>query len=215
MEAKGASANLTRKSEMKPIKTLLLASALTGLMSFAHAGHWDHGRHHRARVTDVVPVYKTKQVPQEVCHSVYRERRRHDHRHDYRRDERRRHSRAGALIGGIAGGIIGHQVGRGEGQIATTAVGAAIGAVLGSRIEKGHVRHAGYRDRGHKKTRCHVEYRSEERLVGYRVSYRHRGHEHTRFMRERPGRWVELSKRDRREDRRWRRERRRDEYRRW
>ena len=182
---------------MKPIKTLFVAAALSGVMSFAHAGQWERGPGHQARVTDVVPVYKTERVAQEVC------------RPDHRDDDRRRHSQAGAVIGGIAGGIIGHQVGRGDGQIATTAVGAVIGAVVGNQIDNGRLVQVGHR--GRDEARCHVEYRTEERLVGYRVSYRHRGHEHTRFMRERPGRWVELDRRDRREDR----QHRRDHDRRW
>ncbi len=174
---------------MKTIKTLLVATALSGVMSIAHAGHWDHGRHQRARVTDVTPVYKTERVPQQVCRSVYREDRRH---------ERRGHSQAGALIGGITGGIIGHQVGRGDGQIAATAVGAVVGAVVGDRIDNGRLQPAHYREPVRESTRCHVEYRREQHLVGYRVSYRHRGHEHTRFMRERPGRWIEIDRRDHR-----------------
>ena len=185
---------------MKPIKTLFVAAALSGVMSFAHAGQWERGPGHQARVTDVVPVYKTERVAQEVCRPDHRDGRRHDHRDD----DRRRHSQAGAVIGGIAGGIIGHQVGRGEGQIATTAVGAVIGAVVGNQIDNGRLVQVGHR--GRDEARCHVEYRTEERLVGYRVSYRHRGHEHTRFMRERPGRWVELDRRDRDEDQQHRRE---------
>ena len=190
---------------MKSIKTILVATALSGVMSFAHAGQWEHGPGHRARVTDVVPVYKSERVAQEVCRPGHREGRRGDHRYD----DRRRHSQAGAVIGGIAGGIIGHQVGRGDGQIATTAVGAVIGAVVGNQIDKAHLLRVGHR--GRDEARCHVEYRTEQRLVGYRVSYRHHGHEHTRFMRERPGRWVEVGGRDRREDRGHRR----DDDRRW
>lgn len=169
---------------MKTFKTILLATALSGAMSFAHAGHWEHGRADRGRVTDVTPVFKTERVPQQVCDRVYR---------DGRYDDRR-HSQAGAVIGGITGGIIGHQVGRGDGQIAATAVGAVLGAVVGDRIDNGGLQRVGYR--GREQTRCHVEYRREQRLVGYRVSYRHHGHQHTRFMRERPGRWVELDRRD-------------------
>lgn len=182
---------------MKTIKTLLLVTALSGIVSSAHAGHWDHDRQERARVTDVTPIYKTERVPQQVCGTVYRE---------GRGDRRHRHSQAGAVIGGIAGGIVGHQVGRGDGQIAATAVGAVIGAVVGDRIDNGGLQQVDYRPRGREHTECRVEYRDERHLVGYRVSYRHYGHEHTRFMRERPGRWIEIDDRGERH-RDWRRDR--------
>lgn len=97
----------------------------------------------------------------------------------------------GTIAGGIIGGVIGRQFGGGKGRDAMTLAGTLIGAAVGrDRVERRHARgygharhdrHHGYRGERVVEARpvryCETryEYRDEERIDGYRVTYDYNG----------------------------------------
>ncbi len=159
------------------IVTLALGAALAGP---ARADTWAEPAasvfHDRAKVVDVKPLKEIVRVPvadrecwtEEVTVPA------------------RRHP-AGLVAGGIIGGVVGNSLGRGHrDQGIATVAGTVLGGVIGNAVAGPARPHIEQRQR------CRVteKYYEEERLSGYRVTYRYRGREFTREMAERPGRYV-------------------------
>ncbi len=166
-----------------------LALVLPGLAAADHDNgrRSDRGRYVYARVIKVVPVvrYVNVKVPVQECW-----------------DERRTVQTAppntggATVVGAIIGGVIGNQFGGGSGRAATTAVGALIG---GSLAQKAAVRRAEAEGRyGSSETyvvqRCGTtyEYREEERIDGYDVTYRYKGDTYLTRMPSDPGKRIRL-----------------------
>ncbi len=130
----------------------------------------------RAKVIRVDPIYNLieHEQPRRDCYTeeVYGS---------------RTHSDPGAtLVGGILGGVIGHNLGHGD--RGATAFGTLVGATIASNnstYEEPYSRDV---------RRCTVrtDYVQEERMVGYRVTYRYRGHDYTTRMDRDPGKFVRL-----------------------
>ncbi len=103
-------------------------------------------------------------------------------------------AQGGALVGAILGGVVGHQFGSGRGNDAATVAGTLIGAAIGS--EGARSRHAGYDVEriARPVERCKTRYRShrEERIDGYRVTYRYRGQTYMTEMPYDPGRRIRV-----------------------
>ncbi|MBT8067904.1 MAG: glycine zipper 2TM domain-containing protein [Gammaproteobacteria bacterium] len=106
----------------------------------------------------------------------------------YTVDRRSRHN-GGALVGAILGGVIGHQVGSGRGNDAATVAGTLIGAAIGN--ESSRKRHEGYGEERIARPieRCETRFQShqEERIDGYRVTYRYHGQKYSTVMPYDPG----------------------------
>lgn len=106
---------------------------------------------------------------------------------------RREHSATGTILGGVIGAAIGNHLGhkRPNKQVGAVA-GALLGASIGNDISRKHARHhGGYSEQVEKCQTVHdtVE---EERVVGYRISYRYRGNTyHTRTERD-PGDTIKV-----------------------
>jgi uncharacterized protein YcfJ len=176
---------------------LLGIVATAGLGLFSGLAHADHDRYDRydrydrherwrdegsdyARVLDVTPlVERVRRVdPVEVCW-----------------DEERavsRGDRTGAtLAGGLLGAVVGHQFGSGSGRRAATVVGAVIGGAIANdsaaRREARHGDDDGYGVRREQRCGVQEEVRFEERVRGYRVSYRYRGRDYVTEMPYDPG----------------------------
>ena len=88
------------------------------------------------------------------------------------------------LVGGVLGAVIGHQIGHGDGRGVGTVAGALIGGAIGHGMAQEQARRdtvSGYRDdeyravQGEQCVTRAVE-RHEDRIDGYRVTYRYNGH---------------------------------------
>lgn len=143
------------------------------------------------RVQHVEPVYKVfeHRVPHETCwkETVRVDRTRHG-RHD---------SATSTLVGGVIGGAIGHAVGHGK---SNKKLGAVVGSVIGMSVG----RDIGEKNNKHRHNdtpyyedveRCDVRYttRTEERLMGYDVTYKYQGQRYTTFTKEHPGKRIRLA----------------------
>ncbi len=98
-----------------------------------------------------------------------------------------------ALMGAIVGGVIGHQFGSGRGNDVATVAGALIGAAIGNGSAHDH---HGYRQTRHSRPvqRCETEIRQqrEQRIDGYRVTYRYNGQRYVTRMPYDPGRELRV-----------------------
>lgn len=161
---------------MKALHGILFAAAGLVVAGCATAGDTRGGTTYDwAEVLDAKPVYEYERVPvsREVCW-----------------DEEVRHSRrgdggtAGTVLGGLIGGLAGHQVGSGSGNTAATVAGTLAGAAVGREASRGPSR-----DSYSVEERCRLErdYREEERLAGYRVTYLYGGETYTTRTRRDPG----------------------------
>ena len=102
-------------------------------------------------------------------------------------------SGTGPIIGAVIGGAVGNAVGHNK---RNKQVGALVGAVLGASIGNDIVNASPDRSRVRYETR-HVcdtftEYRNEERLLGYDVSYEYAGQTYTARMKRRPGSEIRI-----------------------
>lgn len=102
---------------------------------------------------------------------------------------------APTLLGAVIGGVIGHQIGSGRGNDAATIAGGLIGAAIGN--DSARRRNAGMHSvetHGRPVERCKTSYRQhrEERIDGYRVTYRYHGQKYQTRMPHEPGRKIRV-----------------------
>lgn len=164
----------------RAITGTVLAITLAGGQAMAGGldRHDSHALPHGAKVISVAPVYTSIDLAMS------------DGRCGPPDDDRRgRDAVAGTLIGGIVGGIVGNQVGKGSGNTATTIVGTVIGAVVGHEIGREFGDDARV-DPGSRRCGPEGHHETRRKLVGYRVTYRHRGRVHETHTDEHPGNHV-------------------------
>ncbi|MEX1032259.1 MAG: glycine zipper 2TM domain-containing protein [Cellvibrionaceae bacterium] len=165
---------------------LITALVLLAVSSTALA---DRNRHvDYARVTDARPIYEsyTRKVPYEECHvETVR----------YDRDSGAYRSATGTILGGVIGAAVGNKLGHKKrnkqvGAVAGAVLGASIGRDISHRNNEHHTV-SEYRD----VERCTTRYRheSEQRLVGYDVSYRYHGSEYRTTMDRHPGDRIKVA----------------------
>lgn len=163
------------------MRTLSLAIATAGLV-FA-SGVNASPRSEWARVLRADPIVEAYRVPvsQEVCHAQPVT--------VVERGSRRSDNRAPALIGAVIGGVIGNQFGKGSGRDAATAAGAVLGYQAVRNDQKRHDVYYGGGTYTTYQDVCRIEtrYVTEQRVVGYDVTYRHRGELHRVRTDHRPG----------------------------
>ena len=130
-----------------------------------------------AQVVEAKPVWQTVRIPveQDVCWDE-----------PVQRVVPARRSAAPKILGAIVGGVIGHQFGGGSGQDIMTAAGAALGASVAAdqqyrnnpdRYYSGTERRCGTR----------TEYRHEERVIAWDVTYEFNGALYNARLNEAPG----------------------------
>ena len=100
---------------------------------------------------------------------------------------------ASTLVGAIVGGVVGHQFGSGRGNDAATVAGTLIGAAIGNdagRRNHGYVSHE--YSRPIERCSTHISQRREQRIDGYRVTYRYKGQTYATRMPYDPGRKIRV-----------------------
>ncbi|MBT8086553.1 MAG: glycine zipper 2TM domain-containing protein [Gammaproteobacteria bacterium] len=179
---------------MKTRMTTLLAAAMllaTTTSAFAdheyRVGRGDRAVYDYAKVISSQPMinYVTVRTPVRECWQEMQY---------YTVDRGARHTSGGALVGAIIGGVLGHQVGSGRGNDAATVAGTLIGAAIGSENARSHRADYGVERVARPVKRCETSYQSrrEERIDGYRVTYRYRGQTYMTEMPYDPGRKVRV-----------------------
>lgn len=161
---------------MNRMNTILISTCLALAATPVMAGHPGKGTDW-ARVLDARPLYETVRYPvnQEVCWDEQA----------WRREPRAR-SAAPVILGSIIGGVIGNQFGGGNGNVALTAAGAVLGGSIGANASHRRNPDGYYAVR---ETHCSVErdWRTEQRVVAWDVTYKYRGQVYQTRMREQPG----------------------------
>lgn len=107
---------------------------------------------------------------------------------------RRRSTGGSALVGAIIGGVVGHQFGSGRGNDAATVAGSLIGAAVGSESARQANRRRSTEVYSRPVQRCAttMETHEEERIDGYKVTYRYNGQRYTTEMPYDPGREIRV-----------------------
>ena len=174
---------------LKISKPVLLAAVLMPALVLADHGNTRYERanyervsYDRAKVVAVEPLYETVSydVPREQCY-VERVPSRHDGRHG--------RSATAPIVGAIIGGALGNAVGHKKrnkqvGTVVGAILGGSIGADIGRRNHRNY-QHVSYSDQ--QVCRVVSDTREEERLLGYRVTYRYAGETYTTRMDRDPG----------------------------
>ena len=173
----------TKAMNVRRVMTGLAAvSLLTALSAQAAAAQYDY-----ARVISSEPIirYVTVNTPVRECWQET----------EYYTVERPvPGSGVRTLVGAMVGGVIGHQFGSGRGNDAATVAGTLIGAAVGS--DAARQRHDGHDVEriARPVERCETRYQSrrEERIDGYRVTYRYHGQKYVTEMPYDPGRRIRV-----------------------
>ena len=170
-----------------------LALVVPGLAAADHDDdrRTDRGKIVYARVIKVQPIirYVTVKVPVQEC---WDERRYRSRYHSAYPD-----SGGATIIGAIIGGVIGNQFGSGHGRRATTALGALLGGSLARDAAIRRAEREGRYEQPHQSyvvQRCATsyDYREEERVDGYEVTYRYKGDTYMTRMPRDPGKRIRL-----------------------
>lgn len=149
-------------------------------------GRSDRAQYDYAQVISAQPIinYVTVKTPVRECW---------EETQHYTVDRNAGRRGGGTLLGAVIGGVIGHQFGSGRGNDAATIAGSLIGAAVGNdaaakRHPYGEERHA------RPVERCETSYRShrEERIDGYRVTYRYHGQKYMTEMPYDPGKKIRV-----------------------
>jgi uncharacterized protein YcfJ len=152
--------------------------------------NYDDADYAWARVVDVEPIVERFDVPvnRDVCYDEPYEY--YEPRYEYV-DGRHRDTSGATVLGAIIGGALGNTVGRGDGRRAATVAGALIGGSIahsnarrrGAYYESGAYVHRGSRE----VCDTRVDYRRDERVIGYDVTYRYNGRNYHTRTDEHPG----------------------------
>lgn len=146
-----------------------------------------------ARVVHVEPQYRTVRVeaPREQCWEervAYNDNHYNDSGYNNGRSHAGGKSYTPQILGAVVGAAVGRKFGRGRGQDAATVAGAVLGGSIGRDINRQHRSHRRGHDNAHHNRRhqsnqyqvierCETvnDYRTEERVDGYRVEYEYEG----------------------------------------
>ncbi len=178
-----------------PATVTALCTVLTMSPVMASVGHHEYRDSpymDYAKVVDVEPIVRLVRVSEPRRECWDEEVTRYN-----RQTSRRPGSFTPLVIGGIVGGVVGNQFSKGKRRDALTVAGALLGASVGRDIYRRHRENGG----GHIETpyvttehRCRVidEFHEEERVEGYRVTYRYKGKTFVRRMDHDPGRRIRI-----------------------
>jgi uncharacterized protein YcfJ len=175
------------------IKTWITAVFLIGVAGTAFADHDyrvarnDRAMFDYAKVISSQPIvnYVTVKTPVRECWEEMQY---------YTVDRRSRYGGGGTLVGALIGGVVGHQFGSGRGNDAATVAGTLIGAAIGSDASRKRYDGYGVERVARPVERCETRYeaRQEERIDGYRVTYRYHGQKYMTEMPYDPGNKIRV-----------------------
>ena len=192
--------------------SLALVSALA-LAGPASANYRDASVQ-RAEVLSADPIVERVEVevPREVCHNEQVPTRgysdRYDSRYENRYGQNTRRSKTPGIVGAIVGGAIGNAVGNGK---TNRRIGTAVGAILGGSIgvdisrrnqqvrRDAHWEEDRYgasqpvRYRTERVCRVERDYRVEEHISGFDVTYAYGGETYSTVLDHDPGRYLDVS----------------------
>lgn len=166
-------------------KTKLAALASTAMLlgtSAAHAATYDY-----AKVISSQPIvnYVTVKTPVQECW---------EETQYYSVNNHTGRNAGGTLLGAIIGGVVGHQIGSGRGNEAATVAGSLIGAAIGNGAARNNRNGNNAAQQARQVQRCKTSYREqrEERIDGYRVTYRYNGQKYQTEMPYDPGQTIRV-----------------------
>jgi uncharacterized protein YcfJ len=165
-----------KEAMMKRSNSIWISSCLALAMVPAVSAHAGNGTTW-AKVVNARPVYETVRYPvdQEVCWDE----------EVWRRQPAAR-SATPVIVGSIIGGVIGNQFGGGNGKVALTAAGAVLGGSIGNDVS--HRRNPdGYYVVTERRCTVETDWRTEQRIVAWDVTYKYRGDLYQTRLREQPG----------------------------
>ena len=185
--------NRTINSKSK-LAALATAAMLLGISGSALADHEyrtarnDRAMYDYAEVLSSQPIvnYVTVKTPVRECW---------EEMEYYTVDHRPRGTAGGTLLGAVIGSVIGHQIGSGRGNDAATIAGGLLGAAIGNdSARRRNGDNYGVETRGRPVERCKTSYQEhrEERIDGYRVTYRYHGQKYQTEMPYDPGRQIRV-----------------------
>ncbi|GAB7128969.1 hypothetical protein JCM19000A_34770 [Silvimonas sp. JCM 19000] len=153
---------------MKSLVLMLSLASMAGVAAEAQAAEY-------GRVISTTPVVENYSNPQQSCWTE-------------QVVVQQPHNYGGALLGGIFGGLLGSTVGRGNGNVAATAAGAAIGALSGDNAAN-----QGNTSVQNVQKCTTVQGQTQQRIIGYDVTYEYSGQRYTTRMAYDPGNRVPIS----------------------
>lgn len=178
------------------IKPKLAALASAAMLLGTPAAYADHdyrssrddrAMYDYARVVSSQPIvnYVTVKTPVRECW---------EETQYYSVDRHAGHRGGGTLLGAVIGGVIGHQIGSGRGNDAATVAGSLIGAAIGNDTARKRHGESGVEQHARPVERCKTSYREhrEERVDGYRVTYRYNGQKYVTEMPYDPGQKIRV-----------------------
>ncbi len=191
------------------LATLMLAGAAQADRKWDHPGRgnaygrdWNRGNDY-ARVLHVAPLISRQRVSVPIRDCDYRGDSGRDYVRDYAYDRRAQDRAAGTILGGVAGAVIGHQLGHGDERKVGAVAGAVLGAAIGNEVARNDNRYEDrdgrrydqrYDQRYDNTPRCRTthEWRYDERIHGYRVTYEYGGRRYITEMPYDPGRRLRV-----------------------
>ena len=173
---------------IKPKLAALASAAMLLGTSAAFAGHDypaggnDRASYDYAQVISAQPIvkYVTVKTPVRECW---------EETEYYTVNNNVGNTAGGTLFGAVIGSVIGHQFGSGSGNDAATVAGGLIGAAVGNNAARARNGQGGVEQHSRPVKRCNISYREhrEERIDGYRVTYRYHGQKYMTEMPYDPG----------------------------
>ena len=165
------------------ITGLALALALASPAALAGRDRYSNKYFDTARVVQVEPIIRTVRMnePREECYDEEIMVRKNGYR-----------SATPTIAGGIIGAVIGNQFGSGHGKDFMTVAGTLLGGSIGRDIGYHHDRYGRYVTTT--ETRCNIvnDIHEEERIDGYKVTYRYHGEEFVTTMPYHPGKRIKV-----------------------
>ncbi len=96
------------------------------------------------------------------------------------------------ILGSIVGAAVGRQFGRGRGQDAATVAGAVLGGSIGHDAKRRHGASGGSYQNVEERCETFTDVHTEERTVGYDVTYRYNGKVYTTQMDREPSDRIQV-----------------------